>query len=402
MDRPSTPDQMNGIAPSLPSPVSRRAFLAGAAACAAIHPAFLHAAYNGLAKQAVLHLATRSAHNGYVHTFALTSSCCELLGSTAIDSFAAFAAHPVLPVLYVARDCSQWEDLPRGVIETYAVECGTHPLRLLAQTPMALSATGPRSLAVAPCGRYLLVSASAGGAWNAFALNGDGRPVSVAIARKETGAMLNSHTVSLPTPHGLAFSPRGLFAVGTDPGSGRMTLLQPSAAEIAVLTRWETTSGLTASSPVWTIDNKYVIVATERRASLAIYAMGAALEVRSNASVHLLATTPTHTPVTTLLAHPREPAVFTSRPEASGSRLEFWKVHDSRLRLASDTWIAGLVVALAYRAGGLWIASQDRLVRLPIDDLRSPYPLEVPLPMHGAHALVTQRIAAGHLDNAQS
>jgi hypothetical protein len=214
--------------------------------------------------------------------------------------------------------------------------------------------------------------------------------------------MLNSHTVSLPTPHGLAFSPRGLFAVGTDPGSGRITLLQPSPAGIAVLTRWETTYSLAASSPVWTIDNKYVIVATERRASLAIYEMGAALEVRSHSSVHLLSTTPTHTPVTALLAHPRAPAVFTSRPQAGGSRLEFWKVHDSHLRLASDTWIAGHVVALAYRAGGLWIASQDRLVRLPIDDLRSPYPLEVPLPMHGAHALVTQRIAAGHLDNAQS
>ena len=393
MDRQSTPDPLSGATSSLPPPVSRRAFLAGAVACATIAPTSLRAAFCGRAEQAVLHLATRSSQSGHVHTFALTATGCELLGSTAIDSFAAFAPHPVLPVLYVARDCSHWEDLPRGVIETYAVQCGTHPLRLLAQTPMALSATGPRALAVAPDGRHLLASASTGGAWNALTLNGDGMPTSVAIARKETGAMLNSHAVSLPAPHGLVFSPRGLFAVGTDPGSGHMMLLQPSSEAIAALARWETPYGLTPSSPAWTIDSKYVIAATARPASLQIYEIGAALEDRSNSSVRLLDTTSTHTPVTTLLAHPREPAVFTSRPHGNGSRLELWKVNGSHLRLANETRVSGHVVGLAHRNGALWIASQDGLIRIPIDDLRSPHPFHVPLPMHGAHAIVTQNIS---------
>jgi hypothetical protein len=393
MDRQSTPDPLSGTASSPPPPVSRRAFLAGAVACATITPTSLRAAFCRRAEQAVLHLATRSSQSGHVHTFALTATGCALLGSTAIDSFAAFAPNPVLPVLYVARDCSQWEDLPRGVIETYAVECGTHSLRLLAQTPMALSATGPRALAVAPCGRHLLASASTGGAWNGLTLNGDGMPTSVAIARKETAALLDSHTVSLPAPHGLAFSPRGLFAVGTDPGSGHMTLLQPSSEAIAALARWETSYGLTPSSPAWTIDSKYIIAATARPASLQIYEIGAALKDRSNSSVHLLGTTSTHTPVTTLLAHPREPALFTSRPQGNGSRLELWKVNGSHLRLANETWVSGHVVGLAHRNGNLWIASQDRLIRIPIDDLRNPHPFHVPLPMHGAHAIVTQDIS---------
>jgi Lactonase, 7-bladed beta-propeller len=399
MDRQSTPDPLSGTTSSLPPPVSRRAFLAGAVACATIAPTSLRAAFYRRAEQAVLHLATRSSQSGHVHTFALTATGCELLGSTVIDSFAAFAPHPVLPVLYVARDCSQWEDLPRGVIETYAVECGTQSLRLLAQTPMALSATGPRALAVAPCGRHLLASASTGGAWNGLTLNGDGMPTSVAIARKETGAVLDSQTVSLPAPHGLVFSPRGHFAVGTDPGSGHMTLLQPSSEAIAALARWETPYGLTPSSPAWTIDSKYIIAATARPASLQIYEIGAALEDRSNSSVHLLGTTSTHTPVTTLLAHPREPAVFTSRPQGNGSRLELWKVRGSHLRLANDTWVSSHVVGLAHRNGGLWIASQDRLIRIPIDDLRNPYPFHVPLPLHGAHAIVTQDISGGHSAN---
>jgi hypothetical protein len=399
MDRRSTTEQLSGIAPSLPSPVSRRAFLAGAGACAAISPTFLRAAFYGRGEQAVLHLATRSPHNGHVHTFALTAGACTLLGSTAVDSYAALATHPALPVLYVARDCRQWEDLPRGVIESYAVERGIRPLRLLARTPMALSATGPRSVAVSSCGRYLLVSASTGGAWNAFALDRDGIPAFVAITRKETGTMVKSHTVLLPTPHGLVFSPRRLFAVGTDPSSGRMTLLQPSSEGIAVLARCQTPYGFTPSHPVWTIDGKYVIVATARSASLAIYEMGAASGDRSNSSIHLLGTSATDTPVTTLLAHPAEPAVFTSRTQRSGSRLELWKVHRSGLRLASDTWVSGHVVGLAHRPGGLWIASQDRLIRIPIEDLRSPYPFEVPLPMHGVQGIVTQNIAAHHLDD---
>ena len=393
MDRESTPDPLSDTASSLPPPVSRRAFLAGAVACATIAPTSLRAAFRRRAEQAVLHLATRSSQSGHVHTFVLTATGCKLLGSTPIDSFAAFAPHPVLPVLYVARDCSQWENLPRGVIETYAVVCNTPPLRLLAQTPMALSATGPRALAVALDGRHLLASASTGGAWNALTLNGDGMPSSIAIARKETGAMLNSHTVSLPAPHGVAFSPRGLFAIGTDPGSGHMTLLQPSSEAIAALARWEIPYGLTPSSPAWTVDSKYIIAATARPASLQIYEIGAALKDRSNSSVHLLDTTSTRTPVTTLLAHPREPAVFTSRPQGNGSRLELWKVNGSHLRLANATWVSGHVVGLAHRNGGLWIASQDGVIRIPIDDLRSPYPFHVPLPMHGAHAIVTQNIS---------
>jgi 6-phosphogluconolactonase (cycloisomerase 2 family) len=397
MDRRATPEHVSGIDPSLPSHVSRRAFLAGAAACAAVNSTFLRAAFYGRAEQAVLHLATRSSQSGHVHTFALKAEGCEFLGSAAIDSFAAFAAHPRLPVLYVARDCSQWQDLPRGVIETYAVECGAHPLRLLAQTPMALSATGPRSLAVAPCGRHLLVSASTGGAWNAFALDREGIPASVAIARKETGAMLNSHTVSLPTPHALVFSPHGPFAVGADPGSQRMTLLRPSPTGIAVLTRWETTYGLTPLCPAWTTDGRYIIAANAQTASLSIYEIRAMLGNGSKVEVHLLGTVQTTTPIKALLSHPTEPAVFTARPHGGGSRLELWKMDGSHLRVAGDTWVSGDVVALAQHSSDLWLASEGRLTRISMRDLRGAQPFEVPL--YGTQAIITQSAVVHRFGN---
>jgi 6-phosphogluconolactonase (cycloisomerase 2 family) len=384
---------------SLLPPLSRRAFLAGAATCAAVAPTILHAAVRELGRRTLLHVATRESHTGYVHTFALISDGCTLLGSTSIDSFAALAPHPALPVLYVARDCREWENLPRGVIESYAIEPGAHPLRLLTQTPMALSATGPRSLAVSSCGRYLLVSASTGGAWNAFALNRAGVPASVAIARKEAGRMLDARAISLPTPHGLVFSPHEPFALGADPGSCCIALLQPSSERIAVLARCQTPHGLTPTSPAWTSDGRYIIVANAQSASLSIYEMPAVPGEGSNASFRLLGTTPTVTPVTALLAHPSQPAVFTSRSQGSGSRLEIWRVDGSHLRLVSDTWVSSLVIALAQNTANLWAVSQDRLIRIPTENLHTTHAFEVPLPMHGAQAIVTQSVAAHPLDN---
>jgi Lactonase, 7-bladed beta-propeller len=379
--------------PPLPPPMSRRDFLAGAAASAVIGPRLLRAAIRLQDRQAILHVATGS-RDGYVHTYALMSGECTLLGATAIDSLAALAPHPLLPVLYVARDCTQWENLPRGVIEIYAVERNTHPLTLIARTPMALSATSPRSLAVSSCGGHLLVSASTGGAWNAFALDRNGVPVGVAVARKEMGVALDSRTVSLPTPHGVAFSPHAPFAIGTDPGSGRLSLLLPSPEGIELLARCQTPHELMLSSPVWTSDGRYIVVANARNASLSMYETKLASANRSNASVYLLSTTPTATPVSALLAHPEESAVFIARPQHGGSSLELWKVDGSELRVVSDTWIAGHVGALAEHIGYLWAASHDRLIRIPIRDLRSPHVFDVALPMRGVQAIATQSLTA--------
>jgi hypothetical protein len=173
-----------------------------------------------------------------------------------------------------------------------------------------------------------------------------------------------------------------------------MTLLQPLSDGIAVLARCQTPHGCAASNPAWTSDGKYVIVANAQSSSLSVYEMRAVSGDGSNASVQWLSTIPTATPVTTLLAHPAEPAVFSLRPQAGGSRLELWQVHGSQLQIASDTWVSGHGAALAQHAGGLWVATQDRVTRLSIGDLRSSCPFEMTLPMPGAQAMVTQTLAA--------
>lgn len=375
----------------LPSLMSRRAFVTGAAATAAMSPALARAISHGRSERAVLHLATCTSQGGHVHTFALSLRDCEFMGSTAVDSFAAFAAHPVLPLLYVARDCSHWDNLPRGVIEAYAVEYRSQALRLLSRTPMALSSTGPRSIAVASCGRHLLVSASTGGAWNAFSLDNDGVPDSVAMTRKETGHATNSQTIALPTPHGLSFAPHGLYAVGTDPGTQSMTLLRPSPAGIEVLTRWETTYSLARLAPAWTADARYIIAANARTPSLSVYEVDELTGDGSEPEVHPLQTLPTMTPIAALLAHPSEPAVFTARPQGAGSRFELWKMQNARLQLASETSLPGDVVALGQRFGYLWAASNGRLTRISMRDFRDTCTFEAP--PHNTQAIVIHSAA---------
>ena len=382
--------QGRAVFSSYSTPVNRRAFLAGAAAVAISGRASSRIAYAEPNAPAFLHVAAYSVGNGHLHTYGITDDRCEFLGSTDIDSFAAYASHPTLPVLYIARDCSQWEHLPRGVIETYQVERSAHPLRLLMQTPMALSATGPRSLAVSSCGRYLLVSASTGKAWNAFVLGNDGLPASVAIARKETGAVLDSQMISPPAPHAVAFSPKGLYAVGTDTGSKHMTLLRPSPDGIAVLSRCHAPFGLAELYPAWTRDGRNLVAADAHTASLSLYAIRPRLGARDGLDIRLCNTVQTETPIKTLLAHGTENGVFTSRGESKGSRLEFWRIRGHQLAVEHDAWIPDNILAFARHGGSLWLVSENRLIRMRYQDLRPMSAARVARSLEGVRVIVTQ------------
>lgn len=209
--------------------------------------------------------------------------------------------------------------------------------------------------------------------------------------------MTSSGTIAFPAPHGLAFSPHGLCAVGTDPGSQRMTLLRPSSAEIEVVTRWETIHSLAPLAPVWTADGRYVIAANAQAASLSIYEMGAVPGSENETGVRRVETIQTTTPVKALLAHPSEPAIVTSRPQGGGSRLELRKMDSSNLRLVIDTWISGDVVALAQRSGHIWAAAEGRLTRISMRDFRDTRTFEAPL--YGAQALIAQSAIADSLSN---
>lgn len=372
--------------PASSTAMSRRTFLAGAAASAIACPTLSTFGYSRNHPQALLHLADTSSGQHSVHTYLVTADRCGHLGSTRIDSLAAFAAHPALPVLYVARDCSQWQHLPRGVVETYAVQDSSRPLRLLAQTPMSLSATGPRALAVSNCGKYLVVSAATGGAWNAFTLASNGIPDSLAIARKETGRLLDSSSTSLPSPHAVVFSPRRPFAIGTDPSTRQMSLLAPSPNGIAVTARCRV-SGLSSIPPAWMMDGNHIVVASPTAASLSLYAVREWTD-GSDLQIQLVDIVQTETPVCASISHREKSAIFTARPQKEGTRIELWSLHRNRLSIENHTWLPGKIRLLVQDDTSLWLVAEDRLIQMRKQDLRNR---DVsPLPFPASQSVITR------------
>jgi hypothetical protein len=148
---------------------------------------------------------------------------------------------------------------------------------------------------------------------------------------------------------------------------------------------------------LWTGDGRYIIAANTQTASFSIYEVAAVPGSESKTGVRLLETIQTTTPVKALLAHPSEPAIFTSRPQGGGSRLELWRMNRSNLRLAGDMWISADVVALAQHFDHLWAASNGRLTRISMRDFRDTRTFQAPL--HGTQALIAQSAIAHPLSN---
>lgn len=203
--------------------------------------------------------------------------------------------------------------------------------------------------------------------------------------------MTKSGAALLPAPHAVAFSPHASLAAGTDLGCGHLTLLQPSSEGIAALDRCHVSSGLAATQPVWTADGQYIVAAAASNSSLLLYQVAATEISGHKMRIRMLATIPTATAVTALLAHPATSVVFTSRMHGSGSVLESWEIQSDHLQLTNSRWISNRLSTLAYDGDALWAASNDHLVRISMRDLRTSF---FKTPLHGdeVRTIVSQRL----------
>src|ERR1700741_3642496 len=157
---------------------SRRGFLVrlGGAGAALLLPNAAFAASPGVAAADGL-LCVGSfgqADPGTLHVVARRAGRWERLGSAATELPMALAAHPFHPVVYVANGVKMYRHEPRGTIEAFHIDPKNGRLEPRAGQPLSLWATEPRSLAVAPDGRNLLVAAFGGGAYNVLPINPSG------------------------------------------------------------------------------------------------------------------------------------------------------------------------------------------------------------------------------------
>ena len=166
------------------------------------------------------------------------------------EKAASLAIHPSGRFLYAAHAVERFQNLPRGAVGAYAIHPASGRLTLLNRQPLSLSATSPRSLAIAPDGRHLVVAAYGGGAYNLLPIAGDGALQRVSGILKQTGAGADPQTQSCSHPHTAIFDSSGQFLIGSDFGSDRLNVLAVRDGELLGCNRRDTAPGSGPSSLV--------------------------------------------------------------------------------------------------------------------------------------------------------
>jgi 6-phosphogluconolactonase (cycloisomerase 2 family) len=135
--------------------------------------------------------------------------------------------------LFVANRVSQYRNRPAGSVEAYRIDPATGKLQLLSRRSLALSAVNPQHVAVSPDGKFLVVCASGGGAYNLLPIHADGSLGGVAILRKETGSSVDAMLQSSSRPQEVVFDERGRI-VASDLGADRLSVFEIREDELAV------------------------------------------------------------------------------------------------------------------------------------------------------------------------
>jgi 6-phosphogluconolactonase (cycloisomerase 2 family) len=126
--------------------------------------------------------------------------------------------------LFAVNEISEFQGLPTGSVESYAVEPGSGHLTLVTRAPLSLSATLPRHLALSPDGRYLVVTAFGGGCYNVLPVGRGGEIGAPTQIIKEIGYGPHAEKQASAHPHSVVFHPSGKFVIGTDLGSDRINV----------------------------------------------------------------------------------------------------------------------------------------------------------------------------------
>src|SRR5881275_1860180 len=94
--------------------------------------------------------------------------------------------------LFVANRVRRYQNRPCGSVESYSMDQRTGKLKIISRRALALSAVEPEHVTVSPDGRFLVVCATAGGAYNLLPILPGGSLGNVAILRKETGSSIRA------------------------------------------------------------------------------------------------------------------------------------------------------------------------------------------------------------------
>jgi 6-phosphogluconolactonase len=171
--------------------------------------------------------------------------------------------------LYAVNEVDEYEGLPSGTVEAFAIDAADGSLKLMNRQKLSLSATAPRHAAVSPDGRTLVVAVHGGGAYNVLPLGKDGSVGAVSGILKETGSGPHDEQRSAH-PQMVVFDRAGRV-VSADLGSDRLSVLQLDTARLSIAGRYAVQAGAGPRQVAIHPDGRLLFVANELDASVACY-----------------------------------------------------------------------------------------------------------------------------------
>lgn len=171
------------------------------------------------------YVASDAQDGGAIHVFKVIGPDWKLVQSVASDSAASLALSTDQTTLFVANRRRSYQGQPTASVEAYRIDQRSGNLRLLSRRPLALSAIGPEHVAAFPNGMYLVVSVTAGGAYNLLPIDREGKLGSVTVLRKETGASIHPEWQRSAKPQQVTFDGQGRL-ISSDLGCDRINVLQ--------------------------------------------------------------------------------------------------------------------------------------------------------------------------------
>jgi 6-phosphogluconolactonase len=171
--------------------------------------------------------------------------------------------------LYAVNEVDEYEGLPMGTVEAYAINEADGSLKLVNRQKLSLSATAPRYAAVSPDGTALVVAVHGGGAYNILPLGKDGSVRAVSGILKETGSGPHNRQRS-SHPQMVVFDRAGRV-ISADLGSDRLSVLKLDTARLSIVGRCAAQAGDGPRQVAIHPDGRLLFVANELDASVACY-----------------------------------------------------------------------------------------------------------------------------------
>jgi 6-phosphogluconolactonase len=171
--------------------------------------------------------------------------------------------------LYAVNEVNEYEGLPTGTVEAYAIDAADGSLKLVNRQKLSLSATEPRHVAISPDGRTLVVAVHGGGAYNVLPLRKDGGVGAVSGILKETGSGPHDEQRS-SHPQMVVFDRAGRV-VSADLGSDRLSVLNLDSARLSIAGRYAAQAGDGPRQVTFHPNGRLLFVANELDASVACY-----------------------------------------------------------------------------------------------------------------------------------